>query len=269
MIKLVLLVALFIPCLIVIPAYAEVTSLQTDRSLYAIDMNVYFTGTVDGTDSQKLVNLLIKDPNGKIILMTGKFAATNDTFQITVNTNDPSQFYLKGKYQATAYVDNASNGKTVFFDFSPNGSPVIISTTSQNGINSSNFVDSDTLSKTSELNQHEFVLHENMSIADVGNTSKSIPLITSNVKQSSNEYDLEAIVYPAMIICGVGIVGLIAYRKMKMSKAESDQSKQPIPVIDDIDNREDYALSVLKNRLARGEITIEEFKITKDALDEP
>ena len=268
MIRLVSLVVLFLPCLIVIPAYAEVTSLQTDRSLYAIDMNVYFTGTVDSADSQKLVNLLIKDPSGKIILMTGKFAATNDTFKITVNTNDPSQFYLKGTYQATAYVDSASNGKTIFFDFSPNGSPVTILTT-QNGINSSNFVGNDTLPKTSEFKQHEFVLHENMSIADTGNTSKSIPLITSNVKQSSNEYNLETIVYPAMIICGVGIVGLIAYRKMKTSKVESNQSKKPMPVIDDVDNPENFALAVLKNRLARGEITIEEFKATKDALDEP
>lgn len=269
MIRLVSLVVLFLPCLIAVPAYAEVTSLQTDRPLYAIDMNVYFTGTVDSADSQKLVNLLIKDPNGKIILMTGKFAAINDAFQITINTNDPSQFYLKGTYQATAYVDSASNGKTIFFDFSPNGSPVTHSTTPQNGINSSNAVGNDTLSKTSEFKQHEFVLHENMNITDTGNTSKSIPLITSNVKQSSNEHNLETIVYPAMIVCGVGIVGLIAYRKMKMSKAESGQSKKSIHVIDGIDNHEDYALAVLKNRLARGEITIEEFKAMKDALDEP
>ncbi|HJT09228.1 MAG TPA: SHOCT domain-containing protein [Candidatus Nitrosotalea sp.] len=266
--RLALLVMPFLLCLIVIPAYAEVTSLQADRTLYAIDMNVYFTGTVDNTDSQKLVNLLIKDPDGKIVLMTGKFAALNDTFQITINTNDPNQFYIKGTYQATAFVSSASAGKTIFFDFSPNGSPVLHQTESQNSANSSKGIaGSNVLSQISGPSKYESVLHENMNIVDTDNTSKPITLIT-NVKQSSSGYDLENLLYPTMVACGSIMVGLIVYRKMKRSKIGSEQSKKSEQVMEDIDSHEDYALAVLKNRLAKGEITIEEFKTTKDVLDE-
>lgn len=269
MLRLGLLVMTFLLCLIVIPAYGEVTSLQADRTLYAIDMNVYFTGTVDSTDSQKLVNLLIKDPNGKIVLMAGKFAALNDTFQIIINTNDPTQFYIKGTYQATAFVNSASTGKTIFFDFSPNGSPVPHQTIeSQNSTNSSKgTTGSNAFSQTSGPGKHEFVLHENMNIVDTGNTSKPVTLVT-NVKQSSNGYDLENLLYPTMVACGSVIVGLIVYRKMKRSKAALEQPKKSVQVMEDIGSHEDYAMSVLKNRLAKGEITIEEFKATKDALDE-
>lgn len=269
MLRLGTLVMPFLLCLIVIPAYAEVTSLQTDRTLYAIDMNAYFTGTVDSTDSQKLVNLLIKDPNGKIVLMAGKFAALNDTFQITINTNDPNQFHIKGTYQATAYVNSASGGKTIFFDFSPNGSPVHHQTTaSQNSTSSSkDTANNNAFSQTLEPNTRELPLHENMDIADVGNTSKPIPSVT-NVQQPSNGYDLKSLLYPTMIACGSVIVGLIVYRKMKRSKAALEQPQKSAQVIEDMGGHEDYALSVLKNRLAKGEISIEEFKATKDVLDE-
>ncbi len=269
MLRLIPLVIPFLLCLIVIPAYAEVTSLQADRMLYAIDMNVYFTGTVDNMDSQKLVNLLIKNPDGKIVLMTGKFAASNDTFQITINTNDPNQFYIKGTYEATAFVNSASTGKTIFFDFSPNGSPVLHQTIeSQNNTNySKDTTGSNVLSQTSVPSKHEFVLHENMDIGNVGNTSKPVTLIT-NVRQTSSGYDLENLLYPTMVACGSVIVGLIVYRKMKRSKTKSEQSKKSEQIIEDMDSHEDYALAVLKNRLAKGEINIEEFKATKEVLDE-
>ncbi|MDE1727456.1 MAG: hypothetical protein KGH89_09390, partial [Thaumarchaeota archaeon] len=111
--------------LTVIPAYAEVISLQTDRTLYAIDMNVYFTGTVDATDSQKAVNLVIHDPNGKLVLITGTISKPDGSFQITINTDDPTQFSLAGTYHATAFVGDESGEKTILFDFSPNGSPIV------------------------------------------------------------------------------------------------------------------------------------------------
>jgi uncharacterized membrane protein len=269
MTRMIPLIVLFLFSLIVIPAYAEVVSLKTDRALYAIDMNVYFTGTVDNTDSQKLVNLLVKDPNGKIVLMTGKFAAHNDTFQITINTNDPSQFNLTGTYQATAFVNNANDGKTIFFDFSPNGLPIVHQTVAPKNNTQSlqNTITSNNITQSLEQNQNKSALHENMSTIDTGNKSKVIPSVTDNVKQYSSGYDLENVIYPVMIVCGVAIVGFIAFHKIKTSKTKS-KSKKPISEMTDTDH-DDYAMAVLKNRLAKGEITIEEFKATKDALGEP
>ncbi|MDE1765399.1 MAG: hypothetical protein KGI27_03875 [Thaumarchaeota archaeon] len=246
--------------LTMVPAYAEVTSLQSDRTSYSVDMNVYFTGTVDSTDSQKLVNLLIQDPNGKIVLMTGRFAAQNDTFQIIINTNDPSQFHLKGTYKAVAFVDNESNGKTASFDFSPNGSPVIHQTSGSQDVSGKNTLQSVGLNHTSQL-------HENMTIVDMVNTSK-ITKSESNHAQS-NGYDVESVLYPSMVACGAGIVGFIVYLRMQRSKTKSEQSKKSLSLNQAVDEKEDYALTVLKNRLAKGEMTLEEFKATRDALDEP
>ncbi|MDE1762695.1 MAG: hypothetical protein KGH88_00415 [Thaumarchaeota archaeon] len=243
--------------------------MQSDRALYSVDMNVYFTGTVDSTDSQKLVNLLIQDPNGKIVLMTGRFAAQNDTFQIIVNTNDPSQFYLKGTYKAVAFVDNESSGKTISFDFSPDGSPVIHQTNGSSAANqtaeSKNASGGNTL-QPPNLN-HTAQLHENTTIVGMVNTSKIAKSESNHVQP--NGYDLGNILYPSMAACGAGIVGFIVYLRMQRSKTKSGQSKKSVSLNPAADEKEDYALTVLKNRLAKGEMTLDEFKATKDALSEP
>lgn len=250
----------------VLPAYAEVTSVYTDRTLYSIDMNVYFTGTVDNTDSQKLVNLLIKDPNGKIILMTGAFATSNDTFQISVNTNDQSQFSLKGTYEAIAFVNNESTGKTIFFDYSPNGTPVIHQLTEpENNTQSSQSIPGGSNS-TTPTRKFESVLHENVNIVDLMNVPKIIP--PNDNKLSSNTSYVESILYPVMVACGIGLVGFIVYQRMKRSKMNDDQSKHTGEE-KDMGSQEDYALIILKNRLAKGDITLEEFKMVKDVLNEP
>lgn len=261
------LLALCLFFLAVIPAYAEVTLLQTDRSLYAIDMNVYFTGTVDKTDSQKLVNLMIQDPNGKLVLMTGVTSGSDGAFQITINTDDQSQFNLKGTYSATAFVNSESDGKTIFFDFSPDGSPVAHQTQGlQNSITSSqNKTESSEPLQTSNQ-YYKSALYENLSINDTMSMSKTTLSASQSLVRSTTGYDTESVLYPLMAVCGAGMVGFILYQRRKRPKGGG---KSNITVRDDTRNKEDDALTILKDRLAKGEITIEEFKTTKDVLNEP
>ncbi|MGB6464153.1 MAG: hypothetical protein WBF38_08030 [Nitrosotalea sp.] len=257
--------------LTIIPVYAEVTSLQTDRPLYAIDMNVYFTGTVDKTDSQKVVNLVIHDPYGKLVLITGNASESDGDFQITVNTDDPTQFSLTGTYNATAFVNDEYAGKTILFDFSPNGSPIIhqIPVTQNNTQFSQNANESNTSSQISNQ-QHEYVLHEGMTINDTQTLAK-VNSASTGSEQSPTGYDFKNILYPIMAICGAGIVGFILYhKKMRISKSGMTSSLESSSTTRDVDeSKGDYALVILKNRLAKGEITLEEFKVLKDALSEP
>jgi hypothetical protein len=255
--------------LAVIPAYADVTSLHTDRTLYAIDMNVYFTGTINQTTSQ-IVNLEIKDPSGKLVLITGNASESDGNFQITVNTDDQTQFSLAGTYSATAFVNDGSGGKTVLFDFSPNGSPIVHQTpVTQNNTNlSQNTNESNTSLQTNQ--QHEYVLHEDITINDTLTLAK-VNSASTGSEQHSTGYDYKNILYPVMAICGAGIVGFILYRK-KMGASKSGMtsgldSSSTTQYVDE--SKGDYALVILKNRLAKGEITIEEFKVLKDALSEP
>lgn len=263
-----LLLALGLFPLTVTSAYAEVTSLQTDRTLYAIDMNVYFTGTVDAADSQKAVNLVIHDPYGKLVLITGTISKSDGSFQITINTNDPTQFPLAGTYNATAFVGDETGGRTVLFDFSPNGSPIVHQTpvTQNNAQLSQNTNGSNPTSQTS--NSHELTLHENVSINATLTLAKVNPML-HNLEQPRPSYDFENILYPVMAICGAGIVGFILYRKKTSASKSETVSPESSSTQQENETSGNYALGILKNRLAKGEITIEEFKVLKDALSEP
>ncbi|MGB9003736.1 MAG: hypothetical protein WCC52_08025 [Nitrosotalea sp.] len=254
--------------LTIVPVYAEVTSLHTDRTLYATDMSMYFTGTVNQTSSQ-IVNLEINDPYGKLVLITGNASEPNGGFQITVNTDDPSQFSLAGTYSATAFVNDESEGKTVLFDFSPNGSPIVHQTpVTQNNTKLSQNTNESNVSLQNSNQQHEYVLHEGMSINDTL-TLTTVNSEYADSEQYQNGYDFKNILYPLMVICGAGIVGFILYRKkigVKSGMTTSHGSSSVLSGMDDA--KEDYALVILKNRLAKGEITIEEFKVLKDTLSE-
>lgn len=248
-----------------LPAYAEVTSLGTDRSFYSVDMTIFFTGTVDLSDSQKLVNLMIQDPTGKIVLMTGNPAGPNGRFQITVNTNDEKQFSLKGTYSATAFVNSATTGKTVFFDFSPDGSPVVhtvngnLSAQATQQTNGSNLVD------LSSEKRYSTLLFENVGILDHANFTEKGNQPYALSRGSSTPIPDTIIGYPLMIAAGAILVGFILYRRRK-----KQLGKEEITTSNKMDLAdEDYAMAILKNRLAKGEITLAEFKATKDVLGEP
>jgi uncharacterized membrane protein len=86
-------------------------------------------------------------------------------------------------------------------------------------------------------------------------------------------FDASALLYPAIILAGVVIVVAILYmrKKQRLSDNLVETRKETfVPVeITPEPQEDDHAMMILKNRLAKGEITIDEFKALKDELLEP
>ncbi len=112
---------------VILPAYAEVTSLQTNVGFYKGGSQIHFSGTTAPGDSQN-VYIVIYGPNNSFVLLSYGTADNNNNFQIMVDTStqeNKPKFSLKGIYNATAFVMNKASGKTVDFVFSPDGSPIV------------------------------------------------------------------------------------------------------------------------------------------------
>ena len=111
---------------VTLPAYAEVTSIQTNAAFYKGGNQIIFSGKTAPGDSP-YVTVVIYDPNNKFVLLSSGIADSSNTYQIMVDTSTQSnqpKFSLKGIYNATAFVMNQASGKTVDFVFSPDGSPI-------------------------------------------------------------------------------------------------------------------------------------------------
>ena len=245
-----------------IPAYAEVNSFQTDQSFYTPGNKIHFAGTVGIGDYQKHINLVIHDPTGKFVLISGNFSDSIYTFEIVVNTNDTNQFSTKGIYSATAFVEEPSSGKTITFDFSPDGSPVIHQVPPNANTGSTN--------SGQPTPQHFMTqLNENIMMSDVReNLTKTNP--SSTFEKSSAPFDFKNILYPVMSLCGVGIVIAVIYFKkinLKSSIQKNNRTQPPTQMVIS-EPEDDNAILILKNRLAKGDITLDEFKAIKDALSE-
>lgn len=243
------------------PAYADVNSFQTDKSFYIPGNKIYFTGTVGINDYQKPVTLVIHDPTGKFILILGNYSDSIYTFKMTINTNDQAQFSTKGTYSATAFVESPSTGETIKFDFSPDGLPVI---------HAPNANETETNNPTSTTLQHfHSQVNENMATNDLaGNPQKIQTTTPSSSEKPTSQLSPSTILYPLISLCGVGIVAGVLFMKRRRKSTLAVQEHSVTTQTDD-EQMDDYALTVLKNRLAKGEINLEEFNAIKNVLAEP
>jgi hypothetical protein len=107
---------------LIIPAYAEVQSVQTDRLFYTVGDEIIFSGTVN-EDSSGLVTIVIRDSNDKFVLLTQALIQPDNTFNRGVDVN--TKFSDHGIYNATAFLVNMTEGSQTRFDFSIDGSPVV------------------------------------------------------------------------------------------------------------------------------------------------
>jgi uncharacterized membrane protein len=123
---------------------------------------------------------------------------------------------------------------------------------------------------------HTVTLSEKVGLNDVsGNNaaqksesaSQNFPSITFA------NFDIKNIIYPIITLVGVGIVIAVLYfkKKQKLFDTISTVKTSTLPSIEPSsrENDDDYAMTILKNRLAKGEITIDEYKTLKDELSEP
>ena len=111
---------------VILPAYAEVTSIKTNAAFYKGGNQIIFSGKTAPGDSP-YVTVVIYDPNNKFVVLSSGIADGNNAYQIIVDTSTQSnqpKFTLKGVYNATAFIMNQASGKTVDFIFSPDGSPI-------------------------------------------------------------------------------------------------------------------------------------------------
>lgn len=86
-------------------------------------------------------------------------------------------------------------------------------------------------------------------------------------------FDIKNIIYPLISLVGVGIIIVVLYfrKKQKNVNTVSHIQTSTIHSIESGSEEKDadYAMAILKNRLAKGEITIDEYKTLKDELSEP
>src|SRR5256885_12838861 len=74
---------------VVLPAYAEVISLQTNAVFYKGGNQIYFSGKTAPGDSP-YVTVVIHDPNNSFVLLSSGVADSNNAYQIIVDTGTSS-----------------------------------------------------------------------------------------------------------------------------------------------------------------------------------
>ena len=100
----------------IVPVFAEVSSLDTDSDLFFKNENVKFTGVVEkGTTG--LVTIVIRDINDEFILLTQASINPDNTFEKTVFIDD--SFSESGVYRATGFILTLANGVTTEFQIIP------------------------------------------------------------------------------------------------------------------------------------------------------
>ena len=93
---------------------SEGITLSTDKSSYFKGDTIYFSGTVGPTDAEKIVNIVIHDPDGKFVSPLHSVLSKEDgTFLATVGIDQ--QYSVSGTYTATAFIEAVKKGTTVTF----------------------------------------------------------------------------------------------------------------------------------------------------------
>ncbi|MHB8603209.1 MAG: fibronectin type III domain-containing protein [Nitrosotalea sp.] len=121
---------------------------------------------------------------------------------------------------------------------------------------------------TTSGTQQIIKLSESMALDDVGANIGTQKSDTG----SAAKFDTSNVLYPAISLVGVALVVAILYLKKKrklFSNLHAKKEQPLIPVeVQPEPKEDDHAMMILKNRLAKGELTIDEFKALRDELSE-
>ncbi|EPA06235.1 hypothetical protein BG20_I0545 [Candidatus Nitrosarchaeum limnium BG20] len=99
--------------LMVSPIYADVTSLSMKQSFYTINDSISFIGTE--SEGNTVINIVVRDPNGKATLLGG-FSDAEGQYE-TIPKTVKSVFSINGIYNVTAFTDQIENHKSLLVEF--------------------------------------------------------------------------------------------------------------------------------------------------------
>ena len=98
---------------IIMPAYAEVTSLNIYKINHILGDEITFSGTVE-EGSLGLVSIVIRDHTNEFVLLTQALIEQDNTFLRSIDINQ--KFVKFGLYNTTAFIFNMSAGQSVTFE---------------------------------------------------------------------------------------------------------------------------------------------------------
>jgi len=102
----------------IVPAYGDVTSLKTDKSVYSIDDKIVFSGT--SNNPGEIVNLAIKNPFGNTVEFRSGVVNSTGHFSLFPITVDNQIFDKPGTFEVIAFgnTQQVQNGIRLTLDFS-------------------------------------------------------------------------------------------------------------------------------------------------------
>ncbi|MGH1521717.1 MAG: SHOCT domain-containing protein [Nitrosopumilus sp.] len=261
----------------IVPAFAEVSSLDTDSDLFFQNENIKFIGTVEeGTTG--LVTIVVRDVNEEFILLTQATINPDKTFERIIPIED--NFSESGLYYATGFILTLTKGVTTEFEIIPDNIEGIenqlqLESQEMIPVNENKpepvyepvrepepvyepvreqivYIEDETQSTVHSLIDNE-IIPEAEAISDI----KSTPTDNSEIVQVS------------LAVAGLGILfGAVYGIKRKVD----DNSKQ-ISINRDIIKKKlirpiirSNPENILQIRLAKGEITVNEYEILKAKL---
>ncbi|MGI0057266.1 MAG: CFI-box-CTERM domain-containing protein [Nitrosarchaeum sp.] len=99
--------------LMMVPIYADVTTISMKKSFYTIDESISFFGTEN--EGGKMVTVVVRSPNGHVELLGG-FSDSQGEYE-TIPQKVKNIFSLNGIYNATAFVGKIEDGISIQLEF--------------------------------------------------------------------------------------------------------------------------------------------------------
>jgi hypothetical protein len=293
---------------LIVPAYADVSTFKTDKTFYGKTSTITFSGAVEKDDFGDLVTIVIEDPNGNFVKLLQAYPDADDKFQKSIDvskfytdagiynatafvTNKTNGIVIDFDIEKQRPVITPPTTPPVSEPKQEENTPVTDTQTSQNSDPSE---DTKTIQEkikeridaAKKLKESQTKINENLD----NKTTNGITSVTNNTEPVDNSDTGETksdtsqetktgldsnLLYVIIGLGGAGTAGVVAY-SMKNKPKPKDYSSYFAPIEKteaaqkpDTQSEDDYALMILKNRLAKGEITIEEFNELKKALKEP
>ena len=99
--------------LMIVPIYAEVTTITLEKNFYIVDEEISFSGTEN--EGSKIVTVIVKDPNGNPEVLSD-FSDSEGKYE-TIPQSVKNIFSINGIYNVTAFVDQIEEGITIQLEF--------------------------------------------------------------------------------------------------------------------------------------------------------